>query len=179
MTTETECSRASARWYAVWTRSRQEKSAAMILDALSIPHYLPMKSELRQWSDRKQTIWSPLFSGYLFVRIDLGRENQLQVLQTPGIVSLVGNQTGPLPIPDQEIESIRKVLDCGASYTECDLLKTGDRVRVVRGALAGVEGTLIRVHSETRLVLSVEMIQRSIAVSVSRLDVEFAMTDAA
>jgi transcription termination/antitermination protein NusG len=160
------------RWFAVWTRSRQEKIAASMLEALGVPHFLPLKSETRQWSDRKQKVTVPLFSGYLFVRVNLLTDNKLRVLKTPGVVGFVGNNTGPLPIPDRQIGDIRAVLDNGVEYSVSPLLEEGDRVRVVRGVLAGVEGRLIRSSSASRLVISIEMIHRSLAVSVSRQDVE-------
>jgi transcription antitermination factor NusG len=161
-----------SRWFAAWTRSRQEKAAASLLQALGVPHFLPLQSEIRQWSDRKQTVEVPLFSGYVFVRIDPSQENKLQVLKTPGIVGLVGNHQGPVPIPDRQIEDIRIVLDRRVDCLVLPPLAEGDRVRVVRGALQGVEGKLLRSNSTLRLVISIEMIHKSLAVSVSRQDVE-------
>jgi transcription antitermination factor NusG len=160
------------RWYAVWTRSRQEKAASAVLDLLGVQHYVPLKSELRQWSDRKQIVETPIFSGYLFVRMNLVREGQLQVLKAPGVVAFVGNKNGPLPIPDQEIADIRTVLAAKVGFSIYPSLKKGDRVRVVRGALAGVEGTLVTDASTSRLLVSVEMIRQSLALSVSREDLE-------
>jgi len=160
-------------WYAVWTRSRQEKVAAASLNNLGIRHYLPLTSELRQWSDRKQMVETPLFSGYLFVCISLLKKNgKLQVLKIPGIVGFVGNQTGPLPIPHQQIEDVRTVLTAGVECSVHPLLKEGDRVRVLKGALAGVEGTLERTKSTSRLLISIEMIRQSLSVNVLREDVE-------
>jgi len=161
-----------ASWYAVWTRSRQEKVAAGMLTRLGVRHYLPLKSELRRWSDRRQTIDVPLFSGYLFVRVNPLKDSRLKVLKVPGVVAFVGNQTGPLPIPDKEIEDIQTVLAAGTNCSVQSSLKEGDRVRVVRGALAGVEGTLVRANSESRLLVSIEMIRQSLAVSISSVDVE-------
>jgi transcription antitermination factor NusG len=86
---------------------------------------------------------TPVFSGYLFVHINLMTKSRLQVLKSPGVVALVGNQSGPLPIPDQEIEDIRTVLAAKVAYSLHPSLQNGDRVRVVRGVLAGVEGVLI------------------------------------
>jgi transcription antitermination factor NusG len=160
------------RWYAVWTRSRQEKVASTTLNTVGVQHYLPLKLELRQWSDRKQMVEMPVFRGYLFVRMNLLKDSRLQVLKVPGVVAFVGNQTGPLPIPDQEIEDVQTVLTVGAKYSVQPFLKEGDHVRVVRGALAGVEGTLVRVNSESRLLISIDMIRQSLAVGVSPGDVE-------
>jgi transcription antitermination factor NusG len=159
-------------WFAVWTRSRQEKAVAALLQSVGVQHYLPLKSELRFWSDRKQTVSVPLFSGYLFVRMNPTNESRFQVLKTPGIAGFVGNGTGPLPISDQEIEDIRTVLAGRIQYTVMPALAEGDRVRVVRGPLAGVQGRLIQSNSMSRLMISIEMIHKSIAVSLSREDVE-------
>lgn len=168
----TEPNDLNSRWYAVWTRSRQEKSAAAVLESFGVRHYLPLKSEIRQWSDRKQAIEVPLFSGYLFVRIDPEKESRLQVLKTPGVVSFVGNQTGPLPIPDQQIDDIRTVVKAGTAYSVQPFFNAGDRVRVARGPLAGVEGTLVRANSESRLLVSIEMVRQSVAVKISPDDIE-------
>lgn len=162
----------ASRWFAVWTRSRQEKVVAETLNKLGVPHYLPLKSELRKWSDRRQMVETPLFSGYLFVKINLFTNSRLQVLKVPGVGSLVGNQMGPLPIPDRQIEDIYRVLTAGVECSVQPLLKEGDRVRVVQGALAGIEGTLIRNSSASRLLVSIEMIRQSISVSILRSDVE-------
>jgi len=168
----TETYESDSSWYAVWTRSRQEKAAAEMLGMLGVRHYLPLKSELRQWSDRKQLVEVPLFSGYLFVCMNPLKDSRLTVLKVPGIVAFVGNQSGPLPIPHKEIEDIQTVLASGANCSVHPSLKEGDRVRVMRGALAGVEGTLVRVNSESRLLISIDMIRQSLAVSISQRDVE-------
>ena len=161
-----------AKWFALWTRSRQEKVAAKTLDLLGVNHFLPLKTEAHQWSDRKQLVSKPLFSGYVFVHMDLKRENRLDVLKIPGIVGFVGNQAGPLAIADYEIEAVRTVLASGMDCAVLPILKEGDRVRVVRGALAGLEGLLVSLQSASRLVISVDMIKQSLAVAVSPHDVE-------
>jgi transcription antitermination factor NusG len=160
------------RWFAVRTKSRQEKVAASMLEALDIAHYLPLKAEMRQWSDRLQKVTLPLFAGYVFVRINLQKECKLSVLKVPGIVGFVGNSAGPLPIPEDQMNGVRTVLESGAEYSVHPLLEEGDWVRVVRGALAGVEGRLIRTNSSSRLVISIEMIYKTLSVSVARQDVE-------
>ncbi len=142
-----------ARWFAVWTRSRQEKSSAAMLAKLGVENYLPLTSEMRVWSDRKQRVTFPLFSGYLFVRLDLLRDSKLTILKVPGIAGFVGNQTGPLPIPDDQIESIRTLLASKEVFT-------------------GLEGLLARSYSTAQLVICIEMIQKSILVSISPDDVE-------
>jgi transcription antitermination factor NusG len=160
-----------ASWYAVTTKSRQEKVIASMLDYLEVPNFLPLVDEERRWSDRKQIVAMPLFQGYVFVRITSSGEFQLRVLKVPGVVDFVRSRSGPLPIPAKEIEDVRAVLSHGVGCSPCPFLKAGDRVRVVRGPLDGIEGTLIRSGSQSKLVISVEMIQRSVAVSVSESDV--------
>ena len=129
-------------WYAVTTRSRQEKTAAAMLEALGIQQFLPTTAELHQWSDRKQVVNLPLFPGYLFVHINPSPETTLRVRKVPAIVDFVGNHSGPLPIPDGQIEDVRTVLARGVPCSPHSFLQAGDRVRVVRGALAGIEGTI-------------------------------------
>jgi transcription antitermination factor NusG len=143
-----------------------------MLDGLGVQQFLPLKSELRQWSDRKQIVETPVFSGYLFVRINLMKDTRLQVLKSPGVIGLVGNKTGPLPIPDQEIQDIRRVLAARIAYSLYPSLNLGDRVRVVRGVLAGVEGTLVRASPTSHLLVSIDLIRQSLAVCVSAEEVE-------
>jgi transcriptional antiterminator NusG len=165
-------SRGEALWYAVSTRSRQEKIAASMLENLEVAHFLPLVEEERQWSDRKQKVTLPLFPGYLFVQIARSNELLLRVLKVPGVVDFVGNRNGPLAIPKSEIEGIRAVVSRGVPYSPCPFLRAGDRVRVMRGPLAGVEGILARCGTRSKLVISVEMIQRSVSLSVAISDVE-------
>lgn len=143
-----------------------------MLDSLCIPHFLPLVTEVRRWSDRKQTVTMPLFSCYLFVRIPPSSEMQLRVLKVPGVVNFVGNQSGPLPIPEDEIEGVRMALSHGIDCAPYPYFKAGDRVRIVGGALAGIEGTLISSGPDAKLVISIEMIQRSIAISIYGFDIE-------
>src|SRR5665213_4560732 len=159
-------------WYAVSTRSRQEKVAASMLESFGIENFLPLAMERRQWSDRKQVVNVPLFPGYLFVRIPMLHELQLRVLKVPGVVRFIGNQSGPQAIPNAEIEGVQTVLSHRIPCIPCSIPRVGDRVRISRGVLAGIEGTFVRSGSDTRLVISVEMIQQSISVQVDASDVE-------
>jgi transcription antitermination factor NusG len=161
-----------SQWFALWTRSRQEKSSAAMLGASGIPYFLPLISEERQWSDRKRRVTLPLFPGYLFVQIASTSEFQLCLRRLPGVVNFVGNQKGPSAISGEEINSVRALISHGAECSPCSYLKAGDRVRVVRGALAGIEGLFIRSGSRSRMIVSVEIIQRSVSVDVAACDVE-------
>jgi transcription antitermination factor NusG len=172
MDTRSSFQDSDSQWFAVSTRSRQEKVAAAMLDAFHVEHFLPLRLEQRQWSDRPKAVTVPLFRGYLFVRMDLRKESRLQVLKVPGIVGFVGNSSGPSPIPDPQIAAIRTVL---ASRSECEVQPSfgeGDRVRVVQGLLAGVEGLLLRSTSKLRLLISIDLINQTLAVNVLRQDVE-------
>jgi transcription antitermination factor NusG len=166
-----------SRWYAVSTRSRQEKVAAKALEALGIAHFLPLQVQKRQWSDRVQTIQAPLFPGYLFVHIDPWGSARVNVLKVPGVARFVGVNTGPLPVQNSEIDDVRRLVDCGVEMAPHPFLKQGDRVRVVSGALVGVEGILTRIGPRLRVVISIEVIHRSLAISVSQNDVEPILSD--
>jgi transcription antitermination factor NusG len=169
---ELSCDHNQALWYAVTTKSRQEKVVASMLEYLEVPNFLPLINEERRWSDRKQMVAMPLFQGYVFVRITTSGEFQLRVLKVPGVVDFVRSRSGPLGIPEKEIQDVRTVLTYGVECSPHPFLKAGDRVRVARGPLAGIEGKLIRRGSQSKLVISIEMIQRSVAAIVAESDVE-------
>jgi transcriptional antiterminator RfaH len=158
--------------YAVSTRSRQENVAASMLAGLGIRYFHPLITEVYRWSDRKQTVSLPLFPCYLFVHIARSCETQLRVLKVPGIVNFVGGARGPTAIPEEEIDSVRAVLSCGIDCVPHPFFQSGGRVRVVRGVLVGIQGKFLRCGAEAKLVISVEMIQRSVSVSVAGSDVE-------
>jgi transcription antitermination factor NusG len=144
----------------------------MTLGSLGIVHFLPLLDEKRKWSDRKKVISVPLFPGYLFVQIPRTVESKLSVQKVPGVVKFVGNHNGPLAVPESELESVRAMLSHGNGCSPHPFLQAGDRVRVVRGALVGLEGTFIRHGAQSKLVISVEMIRRSVSVNVAPSDVE-------
>ncbi len=159
-------------WYALTTRSRQEKLASMALESLGITHFMPVIDEEHKWSDRRKVITVPLFPGYLFVQAAITSEIQLSIRKVRGIVDFVRNHSGPLPVPDNEIESIRTLVSRSAECSPHPMPAIGERVRVVRGSLAGVEGTLARYAGRFRLVVSVEIIQRAVSINVAVSDVE-------
>lgn len=160
------------RWYAVLSRSRHERMAATALRNMGIRTFLPLLSEVHKWSDRSKIVEVPLFPGYLFVQIPNSSEAQVGVLRTTGVVRFVGNHNGATPIPDKEIADVQSVLSHKASFSSHPFLQVGQRVRIVGGSLDGVEGILLRRDSESKLVISIELIQRSLAISVCNFDVE-------
>ncbi len=160
------------QWYAVQTAPRHEKNVATHLLGEGIETFLPLTIELRQWSDRKQRLELPLFPGYLFVRLEDYFSDRLRVMRKSGVVRFIGNQVGALPIPDEEIGNVRQLLKSRIGCQAHPYLKIGQRVRIREGALKGIEGILVRVANDRTLVLSVDLIQRSLAVQLQGYDVE-------
>jgi transcription antitermination factor NusG len=152
------------QWYAAYTSANHEKRVALQVRQRAVEHYLPVYESVRQWKDRRMKLDLPLFPGYVFVRLAL--RDRLHVLQVPGVVRLVGFNGTPTPIPDQEIESLRLALAEGLRAEPHPYLKVGRRVLITRGPLAGREGVLKRWKHDLRVVLSTELIQRSISVEV-------------
>jgi transcription antitermination factor NusG len=157
-------------WYAIYTRHQHEKSVVDSLSSSGIEVFLPTYSAERQWKDRKKLISLPLFPCYVFLHGGLDR--RMKVLSTPGVCSIVGFGGLPVAIQDNEIEAIRVAVASGMRAEPHPFLQCGDRVRVKAGPLAGVEGILIRKKSSFRLILSAELLQKSIAVEVDATRVE-------
>lgn len=161
-----------ARWYAIHTRCRHEKRVDTSLQQSGIATFLPLVKEVHHWRDRRQAVDVPLFSCYTFVYMNVVSSVRLQVLKTPGVLGLVGGQTGPIPIPNWEIGQVQKLVAEELPLGPYPFVKAGQRVRVRGGALDGMEGILICHKGSTTLVISVDAIQRSISVSIEGYDVE-------
>ncbi len=159
-------------WYAIFSRSRHERTIATALSNTGVTTFLPLVSEIHSWSDRRKRVEAPLFPGYVFVQIPSSPEARLQVLKTSGVVQFVGNRNGAIPIQDKEIDDVRALLQQKVDCAPYPFLRVGQRVRIRGGSLDGVEGVLVGCDSASKLVISIELIQRSLAVSVYNLDVE-------
>ncbi len=159
-------------WYAVRTRSRHEKVVELQLQGQGIDVFNPAISQIRQWSDRRKLIDSPLFPGYAFVRIAPSPEERVRVLRTPGVVELVGRQGQAIPIPSEQIDAVRVLIASKTPFTKQGFLKVGQRVRVRGGSLDGVEGILVAQNGSRNLVISVEPIQRSLSIRIEGYEVE-------
>ncbi len=158
-------------WYAVHTRSRFEKRVAADAAAKRIGAYLPLAKTIRQWKDRKKELELPVFSCYVFLRFADCEETRLSVLRTAGVVRILGDARGPEPIPDEQIEAVRRII-ANRSFTVHPLFREGAPVRVVRGPLMGTEGLFLRSKSSSRLVVSLPLLSQSIAAEIDAGDIE-------
>ncbi|MGA8620631.1 MAG: UpxY family transcription antiterminator [Candidatus Sulfotelmatobacter sp.] len=159
-------------WYALQTRVNREKIVEQRLQERGVPTFLPMVTEVRRWSDRKKKIQFPLFRNYLFAKLAPARVDRLRVLCVDGVFAFVGPRGEGTPIPDAQIEAVRALVDGELPWSAHPFLKIGQRVRIRSGALNGVEGILVSRTGESTLVISVDAIQRSMAVRVEGYDVE-------
>lgn len=161
---------AEPHWYAVYTCANHEKRVAAQFAEREVEHYLPQYSTVSRWKDRRVMLQRPLFPGYLFVHLEL--RNKLEVQRVPGVVGLVGFRGSPSAVPEEEVQRVRELLGRGMRVEPHPFLTVGRRVRVKRGPLTGIEGILLRRKSGLRFVLSVELIQRSMAVEMDEADLE-------
>ena len=157
-------------WYAAYTRAKHEKHVAKELQVRVVENFLPLYSSARFWRDRRVTLELPLFPGYVFVRLAL--RDRLRVLQIPSVVRLVAFNGQPAALPDTEIEIMRCGLSERLRAEPHPFLTAGRRVRMKTGPLAGLQGILVRRKNRLRFVVSVDRIQRSMAVEVGEGDLE-------
>jgi transcription antitermination factor NusG len=156
-------------WYALYTWPRHEKCVAHQIEQRSISCFLPLYRSTRRWKDRRKEMELALFPGYVFVR--LAWQDHLRVLQLPSVVHLVSFQGRPAVLPDAEIEQLRERLAHGHMQPH-PYLCVGRRVRVCAGPLAGLEGIIVRRKDRCRIVFSVDLLMRSVAVEIDENDVE-------
>ena len=163
-TTEQNIIKDHLKWYALYTRPRYEKKVELQLTEKEIEVYLPLLTVLRQWSDRKKKVEEPLFRGYVFVHIL--PENRILSLKVDGVVKMVGFGGKPSVIPDNQIESIRILLEGGASLERSDYLQAGDEVKVMQGQFEGIKGRLIEKRNQRRFVINIDAIRQSVALEI-------------
>ncbi|MFZ0691599.1 MAG: UpxY family transcription antiterminator [Acidobacteriaceae bacterium] len=157
-------------WWAVYTRHQHEKTVAEVLSTKGFEVFLPLHDSMRRWKDRQKVLSLPLFPCYVFVRGKLSR--RLQVVTTPGIHMILSRGEQIAVVPEEELLAIRRAVNGNYRVEPHPFLKVGERVRVTRGSLEGVEGILIRKKNLFRLVLSVDMLAQSVGVEVAASDVE-------
>jgi transcription antitermination factor NusG len=155
---------ANSLWYALHVRRQYEKAVGRNLEAKGLEQFVPLYRSRRRWSDRVKEVEFPLFPGYVFCRFDL--KDRIPILTVPGITSIVGVGLTPRPVEESEINALRTVVRAGLPCTPWPFLKAGERVELVRGPLRGLEGIVLDVKSSYRLILSIDLLMRSVAVEV-------------
>jgi transcription antitermination factor NusG len=156
-------------WYAAHTRANHEKLVAEQLGRRVVEHFLPLYHSVRKWADRRKRLEIPLFPGYIFVRLPY--RERLRVLEIPSVARLVGFNNLPTRLPDAEMEALRNGLTGPLRAVPHPYLKAGRRVCIIRGPLEGCQGILLRNRGDLRVVLSVDLIMRSVAVEVGAEDI--------
>ena len=157
-------------WYVVYTIVRHEKAVNSSLLDKSIDAYLPIREVVNKWKDRNKKVLLPLFPGYVFVNFDLN--DKLNVLSTKGVIRILGVNGTPTPIPDQQVNSIKSLLESNLKFDLYSYLVEGREVEVVNGPLMGAHGKIEQRRGQNRLILSVDLIQRAVSVEVDIDDVE-------
>jgi transcription antitermination factor NusG len=153
-------------WFAILARTGRERTATMLLENAGYECYLPVSKFVRRWSDRMKEVEVPLFPGYLFCRMN--QHNRLPVLMTPGVIQIVGVGKTPIPVEEQEIAAIQHVGKSGLPTMPWPYLEVGNVVRIEEGPLDGLTGIVLKIKSGLKLVLSVSLLQRSVAVEIDR-----------
>ena len=161
------------KWYAVYVKSRHEFQVYERLNKKQIEAFLPIVERLRRWKDRKKLITFPLFPGYLFVRISKSAQERLSVLKIKGVVRLLSSLHGdPDPIPDEQINSLKRLMENKEALDPYPYIDKGQRVRIKGGPLNGVEGILVEKLDKHLLVLSVDVLRQGVALTIDAADVE-------
>ena len=161
---------ARAPWHALYTRHQHEKTVADFLTKKGFHVFLPLYNTTHKWKDRTKALSLPLFPSYVFIRGGLDR--QLQIVTTPGVYAVLAVAGRAAIIPDEEISAVQQMVASSLEVEPHPFLKSGDRVRVTSGPLEGIEGILVRKKSSFRLVLSVELLMKAVAVEVDAWAVE-------
>ena len=160
------------QWYAIQTRGRHEKKVARRISDRGFDGFLPLASETHHWSDRHMRVDAPLYPCYTFLHACIDSSIRTAVLRIPGVLHFVGLPGCPQAIPDGEMEVIQKLVEHCVPVRSHVFISEGARVRIRGGALDGVEGILLRRNSDSSLIVSVQLIQRSVALRVDGYDVE-------
>jgi transcription antitermination factor NusG len=164
--TDTKLSETSKSWFAIRVKSRCEKSVAAMAQNKGFEEFLPLYQSRRRWSDRIQSVEVPLFPGYIFCRLDPA--HRLPLLTIPGVLHFVGIGKTPIPVEESEILAIQAAVNSGLAIEPWDFVEVGQRVRLEEGPLTGVEGIYLGMSKQQRLVVSVGLLKRSVAVTIDR-----------
>jgi transcriptional antiterminator RfaH len=159
------------KWFAVHTHARHEKAVAHAIREQGIASFLPLAKQVRQWSDRRKVVELPLFGCYVFVKLVPRNDQRMRVLRVSGVLGFVGTHGMGVPIPDDQIEAVRILVEQKLPVCSHPFLKIGQRVRIRSGALAGIEGILVSRAGEQTLVISLDALQRSLSVRVQGYEI--------
>ena len=170
--TQPVTSPAEHSWFAIQTKARHEKRVATQLQEKGVVAFLPILSKMHQWSDRKRQVDLPLFTTYVFVRIGWEQTSRVNVLQTNGVFRFVGVRGMGVPIPDQQIESLQTIVREKVPFAPQPFLNVGQKVRIRGGSLDGLCGILSSINDDRSLIVSVDSIQRSLAIRIDGYGVE-------
>jgi transcription antitermination factor NusG len=162
----------NSSWFAVQTRPRHEKKVSQGLKEKGIQSFLPLRREKRQWTDRQQWIELPLFTHYVFAHIPATAESRVSVLRTSGVLRFAGVRGCGTPVPDEQIENLQAIVGQRLPLAPHEFIKVGERVRIRGGALNGIEGILAAIENGRSLVVSVDLIQKSVALRIDGFEVE-------
>jgi len=154
------------RWFALRVRSNFEKPVATMLRGNGYTEFLPLYLKTSRWSDRVKQIELPLFPGYVFARFDVTK--RLPILKMPGVLHVVGVGRTPQPLEESELAAVQRVVASGLPVKPWPFLRTGQLVKVQLGALTGLEGIVLDIKSTVRLIISLTLMQRSVAVEIDR-----------
>ncbi len=155
-----------AQWFALRVKSRSEKTVALTAQSKGFEEFLPLYQSRRRWSDRIKSLELPLFPGYVFCR--LNPQHRMPLLTIPGVLHFVGIGRTPIPIEDAEIGALQTAVHSGLLTEPWPYLEVGQRVRLEEGPLAGLEGVLVGTSKQQRLLVSVTLLKRSVAVAIER-----------
>lgn len=159
-----------ARWYAAYTWARHEKCVVEQMRQRRLSGFLPLYRSVHRWKDRRKEIELALFPSYVFVQLVL--KDRMRVLEIPGVVHIVSARGIPVPLAEREIESLRRGAEGSLRMEPHPYLQAGRRVRVRSGPMAGLEGILLRRKEGLRLVVSIEILMRAVAVEIDEGDVQ-------
>jgi transcription antitermination factor NusG len=161
----------AAQWYSIQTRYRFERKVTAQLQHKGLQTFLPLLEEFHRWSDRRQPVYVPLFSGYTFAYFELSAGVRMQLLHTEGVIGLISVRGVAAPIPAKQIEDLQRLLSQKVPCALHAFLKVGQHVRIRGGCLDGLEGILEQ-RGEKNLVISIESIQRAVAITIEGYELE-------
>jgi transcription antitermination factor NusG len=160
----------TSSWYAIYAKHNHERKVADLLARKGMDVFMPLYESVRRWKDRNKSLPMPLFPGYVFLKSNL--HNKIEILSTPGVFFIVESAGQACPIPEQEIEAIRAITQSDVRFEPHPFLKTGEYVRIRTGPLAGISGIFVKPKNKYRVVVSIELLRKAVAIEVDTGNVD-------